>query len=139
MLSSRVKGDFQTEPHPRLSLDEREWVGAWCPARPVRTRFPAWRTIGRSALEVDFVGGPAGQGHVRPVLVVPGEGRCHVVAEDVTPKWDERQTVKKLFHCEDGPFNHGDATVLSNSSEAWLNVGALAPRLEPAKLNKLNE
>ena len=75
VLSSRVKVDFQTEPYSRLSLDERAWVGARCSARPVRTRFPAWRTIGRAALEVDLVGGSAGQAHVRPVFVVPNLAR----------------------------------------------------------------
>jgi hypothetical protein len=82
-------------------------------------------------LVIGFVGRFATQEGVRPPLVVPFQEASEPSPEIPAAKWDVKQTCAFVLQRTNESFNHGNASVLADGTEAGLDLFAFAPALKP--------
>jgi hypothetical protein len=68
---------------------------------------------------------------MRPPLVVPFQEASEPSPEIAAAQWDVKQSCAFVLQRTNESFNHSNASVLANGTEAGLDLFAFAPALKP--------
>jgi hypothetical protein len=80
---------------------------------------------------IGFVGRPATQEGMRPPLVVPFHEASEPGPEIPAAQWQVKQSCVFVLQSTDEAFDHGNASVLTDGTEAGLDLFGFAPALKP--------
>ena len=80
---------------------------------------------------IGFVGRPATQEGMRPPLVVPFHEASEPGPEIPASQWDVKQSCAFVLQSTNEAFDHSNASVLADGTEAGLDLFGFAPALEP--------
>ena len=102
MLAAVLVAHLQLDPHSALPLDQHLRQGTRGRPWPECTRLEARTLIRRALLEVDFIGRPASQGRMRPMLVVPGGKPKQLLSERLgTERHQESSGTLDLYRLDE--------------------------------------
>src|SRR5436305_1837196 len=96
-----------------LALNERSRrrTSRW--AWPSDPRLKPWSARSRSTMEVEFVGSPTLKGHVRTILIVPGDEPIEFTLKQTRPEWHYGQHSRAaLFQRQDKALANGNTSGL---------------------------
>ena len=79
---------------------------------------------------VHLVGRSADEELVRPMLVVPVEMARQFSPHFIASQWNGDAARTLILECTDEAFDHSDAAILSDGTEAWPDSLALTPSFE---------
>src|ERR1035437_2488583 len=120
MLSAVLVDQLQLDPHSGLSLDERLRQGTSGRPRP-STGLKAWASICRPLVEVDFIGCPASQGGVWPMLVVPDVEPRQFLSECRGAQRHQESSRTLDLHGLNEALHDGDAARLTHRRRGALH------------------
>jgi len=95
--------------------------------RPSSSRLKSWLATSRPSSEVDLVRRRAIESVVRSVLVVPVGEEHQLPAKSVTLVGDQQSPRTLALQRTNETFDHGDAAILADGSEALPDAPAGAP------------
>lgn len=94
----------------------------------MRSRLDSRLSLGRSPLEVDFIGRSSGERCVRAMLIVPVDECEYLSTELVATQRDEDSSSAFILDGPDHSLNNSNATMLANGLVArWLDPLAFYP------------
>ena len=80
---------------------------------------------------IGFVGCPTTQERMRPPLVVPFHEASEPGPEIPAAQWHVKQACVFVLQSTDEAFDHSNASVLADGTEAGLDLFGFAPAFEP--------
>ena len=130
MLPAVKVSDGQFQAHARVAPHLGLGSGTAGITWPALPGLPSRTLVGGSDPAIRFVGCPASQRRVWPVLIEPVNVGLDLLAEGSLAQGDRDSPQTLVLQGQDEPFDHGETAVLPDSSEAWPDPTALAPSLE---------